>query len=440
VKCRADVKKLFKHFKKEEDGVVIIVVALSMVILFTLAAYAVDLGIYDYQKARLQTACDAAALAAMEDLPGNTEAAEATALEYIQKNGFSSSDVVVSFPTDPDYPDYYNKITVASAQQQKTYFANILGIKHLNYNCRATAYYDAKPAGGAFDYLLFSGSKTVPLNMKTNYYIMGSIHTNNNFSDGKNKNYYVMGAIEACGTISTKGGSGCYGKLVPGASYIDILSPSFDSVVEQLEPKYPWGYNVIWTAAEVNNWISAHGTFTVPTGKNYIIIGSVNFASGLINRGKLVVYGDITVSGKIPSSYGYGNTGIYMDGNGLLFAKRRFDNSGGSIICDYHMTTSGCFFAESNITFVNGYVHVLSNKTLSIYAKYGNVDLNFGGTDGYGIIYAPRGQVTIGQGNTTWHGSIIGNTISTIPANVTVAMNDRMLPYIIGAKHAVLIE
>ncbi len=431
------ITKLIRHYREEEDGVVLILVALSMVIIFGFAAFAVDLGIYDYKKSQLQTACDAAALAAMDNLPGDMAAATATALEYIQKNGFSASDVTVTFPTDPNFPDFHNKVRVASARQQKTYFANIFNIQHIDYNCHATAFYDATPAGGAFDYLLFSGSRTIDLVMKTNYTVLGSIHTNSDFDAGQNKNYYVMGAIEAVGEIYNKGGSNCYGKLVEGAEFIDINTPSFTSVIEQVAPKW-WQYDAIYDASYVQA-IANNGVFTVPSGRNYYIAGSVDFKHGLLCRGKLVVSGDITVSGKIPS-YST-NTGIDMPENGLVYAvKRGGDGSGGSIYCNYHYSGKGCLFAEKDLTFVNGYVYVLSTGTVSLYAKTGNINLNFGGTDGYGIIYAPSGQITIGQGNTTWHGNIIANTLNTIPANVTVAVNDRMLPYIVGAKHAVLIE
>lgn len=433
---KAKIKELLKH-SKEEEGAVLVIVALSLVMLLTCVSYAVDLSIFNYQKSRLQTACDAAALAAMEDLPGDIEAARATALDYIEKNGFSASDVVVTFPTDDLYRNFHNTVSVASAQQQKTCFANILGIKCMNYDCKATAYYNSVPSGGAFNHLLFSGSQSIPLVMKTNYNILGNIHTNFNFEGGQN-NGTVMGTIEAVGTVNVKAGVN-YGSYIQNAPLIDM--PDFSSVITQVEPVYPSDYNRIYTAAQVQPDAN-RSTFTVPEGQNYTIFGSIDFKNGLIVRGKLVVYGDITVSGKIPRSYGYDNTGIVMPADGLIFAKKQLTdpNLGGSIYCDWHMVLSGCLFAERNILFINGYVDVTGGKTLSLYADTGNITLNFGGTEGYGIIYAPHGKINFGNGNTTWHGSLIGDSFNTIPANINMTVNNKALPYIIGPKHAVLIE
>ena len=129
------IKKLVKRFRKEEDGAILIIVAVAMTVIMGMTAFVVDMGIYNYKKSTLQTACDSAALAAARSLP-DAAATEIAAKDYIVKNGFSAEDVVVEVVVDEDDGDM---VRVTSARQQKTLFANVLGVKKLDYKCTAMA-------------------------------------------------------------------------------------------------------------------------------------------------------------------------------------------------------------------------------------------------------------------------------------------------------------
>ena len=82
-----------KKFRREESGAVMLIVACSLIVFLSITSFATDLGLVYYQKSKLQSALDAAALAAASDLPNKT-AARSTAMEYIEKNGFVKEAVL----------------------------------------------------------------------------------------------------------------------------------------------------------------------------------------------------------------------------------------------------------------------------------------------------------------------------------------------------------
>jgi uncharacterized membrane protein len=106
------MKKFFARYK-QEDGAVAIIMSFAMVVLLGFTAFAVDQGLYYHKKSQLQSAIDAAALAAVYKLPSQSEAS-ATVLEYIQKNGFTADDVEIIFPLRPQ-TDYRQKREAAKS-------------------------------------------------------------------------------------------------------------------------------------------------------------------------------------------------------------------------------------------------------------------------------------------------------------------------------------
>ena len=86
-------------FCKDESGAVMVIAAFALVTFLTVASLVTDLGLRYYQKSRLQNALDSAALASVTCLPDKVRARN-VALEYVQKNGFSTDDVIVEFPEE----------------------------------------------------------------------------------------------------------------------------------------------------------------------------------------------------------------------------------------------------------------------------------------------------------------------------------------------------
>jgi len=78
-----------KNFTRNQKGGAAILFAVSATVLIGFGAMAVDVGNFFYEKRKLQTANDLAALAAASDLPRAQAAAQASA----GQNGFSGSAI-----------------------------------------------------------------------------------------------------------------------------------------------------------------------------------------------------------------------------------------------------------------------------------------------------------------------------------------------------------
>lgn len=411
---------------KSEDGVVAVFVALIMVTLLSFTALVTDYGIFYYKKSELQTAVDAAALAAVYALPDEI-GATAIAQRIMQENGFSTDGVEVTLHNNG------TQVRVTSPRQMDTYFANLFGITHMDYVCAAMAQTDIRPAGGAFDYLLFSGDPRSTLVLKTNFNIYGSVHSNGDLTSTYN-NGYIMGAAEAVGNVLFPDKI-VTGQTVSNAPFVPMVD--FTTVLDQVVPKE---FTHSYSKAQIQD-MSLAGTVVVPANQRWFIVGvspndPVTLRNGLRVEGKLVVRGSLIVNGNVSPrpAWAESNSSITMTQHGVI-------STSGSITVEKHFSGEGCLFAGGSIWFANGYVYCLDRRPVSLYSANGNITLNFGKTYGYGIIYAPNGNITAGGGNTTWYGSIIGNTISAIPANITMYANDAgTLPFIIGSRSAILVE
>lgn len=399
--------KRFFSWYKQEDGAVAIFMAIAMVVLTGFTALAVDYGLYYVKKAEVQTACDAAALAAVYNLPDRTQAT-VTALSYITKNGFSASDAIISFSDDN------MSVTVTGNVEQKAYFSKIFGISHLDMSCQAKAMMGVKSGGGVFDYLLFYGDTTGTLTLGGQFDIFGSVHSNANFYASPARGY-IMGAAQACGTSYINPWTCTAGAVISGASFIPMAD--FTDCVNQVMPKV-WNNNP--TAASLNSpWWRQ-----IFTGNTKVQPGNVSISNRCAVDGSLYVDGNFTVSGGSPV--------CTLDG-GLIYAT-------GDISFGNTFQGHGCIFAKGNITFTGSNNTFTTGKTIALYSENGNITLTPASTHVYGIIYAPNGTVKIGGNNTTFHGSIIAKKIDGIPARLTMYSNEVQLPFTIGSRVAFLTE
>lgn len=113
-------KTLETKINSSERGSVVILIALGMTVLLGSCAMVADIGLVYVQKARLQNAVDAAALAGVQELPGDTNTANQVAQEYASKNG------VDNIMTRIEANNF--KIVVSGQKTVPTYFAKIWGI------------------------------------------------------------------------------------------------------------------------------------------------------------------------------------------------------------------------------------------------------------------------------------------------------------------------
>lgn len=161
-----------KMLRKKEEGAVLVFVALLMVVLLAFTALAIDFGTAYYQRQKLQTACDAAALAGVQYLPNTTKAKD-VAEEYLKNNFSQDATVTVEFL------DTNQKIRVSAEYKSDTTFGQILGSKNIGVTTHAAAGTKTiTKSGGDFPYLLYSQADGEKLHLGGRCNINGAVHSN----------------------------------------------------------------------------------------------------------------------------------------------------------------------------------------------------------------------------------------------------------------------
>jgi hypothetical protein len=118
----------------KERGQVLVLSAFAMTAFLGLVAMVVDGGIYLYERRHLQNAADAAALAGVPFLPGDTGAAEAAARAWAANNGMDPSEI-----TSVAFEDGNARIRVELQRDVPALFARALGFIDFNANASAAA-------------------------------------------------------------------------------------------------------------------------------------------------------------------------------------------------------------------------------------------------------------------------------------------------------------
>lgn len=122
-----------RNLFKNENGSAIVLVALSMVVLMGVAACVVDVGVAFAEKAQLQNAADAAALAGAQELPENPEGALEVANSYAEANSLKNGELDINLASDN------SAISVTASNTVPTFFARVLGIDESDVSVNATA-------------------------------------------------------------------------------------------------------------------------------------------------------------------------------------------------------------------------------------------------------------------------------------------------------------
>lgn len=118
---------------KSQKGSSIVIVAFTMAIIASVCALVLDIGVVFLEKSRFQMAIDSTALACAQDLP-DTQKAYDTANTYIQNNGYTSSDIVVTFRNN-------NKVVEIKGNKTVKYtFAKVLGLNQITISPKAAEF------------------------------------------------------------------------------------------------------------------------------------------------------------------------------------------------------------------------------------------------------------------------------------------------------------
>lgn len=315
-----------------------IIYGITLSFLLGICALVVDIGRVAVEKSRFQNALDAAALAAVAELPDKDQA-EAAAQEFIEKNGFSRDDISVTFQNND------KEVHIQGSREIRYFFARILQFDAITINPKAAA---GGGAGRAFDYALFSGSTSQALIINGGgTVITGSTHTNHEFilHGGKST---ITGACEAVKTLTITGNNVNIGSEVPGAPFVDM--PDFTDIIKEQA--------------------QACGTY---------------YNSGKVYDNNITVNSSIYVNGEINvNSASFSGTGCLLAKNSIVFNGSSLYSAPSDAICFYSETGNIIFNgAKSEIHGIiyapNGTV-IFNGAKQTVYGRVIAKDIIFNGT------------------------------------------------------------
>jgi Flp pilus assembly protein TadG len=204
---------------KSQKGAIMVIFTLIFTILIGICALVIDIARVSIEKAKFQNAIDASVLAAAQDLPDISVAAD-TVNHYIELNGYNSSDITITFSNS-------NKTISISGSKKVNYtLAKIIGFDSITLSLSAVV---ESSVSDSFKYALFSGSQTTTLILNgSNQYVEGSSHTNKNFIANGSK-ITITGDCEAMTTITVNGSQININNKFPNSAFIAM--PDFSETI-----------------------------------------------------------------------------------------------------------------------------------------------------------------------------------------------------------------
>ncbi len=318
------------NFLRNNRGTSLVVMTFILTIALGMSAVVVDVARVIVEKQKLQNAVDAVALAAAVELPDIDKAVE-IAEHYIEENGYTSSDISITFS------DSNTKINIKGIKTIDYVFAKIFGFTSKTTECNASAVTDSIRA--AFDYVLFSGSTTKDLIINgSNLYVDGSSHTNRNFLANGSKQT-ITGVCEAVNNITVNGSQMDIDNRIPHAPFVEM--PDFSEQIKSQAEKTGTSY---------------------PSSKTY--------SGSYINVDQpIYVNGDLTVNG----SHFRGKGCVLVTGNIVFNGSNLYDSTGDAV----------CFYSQNGNITING-----SNAELNgiVYAPNGTITMNGSNQTIYGRV------------------------------------------------------
>lgn len=372
--------RLLRRTLGSETGQSTIILALSLVALCAVAALVIDIGLLGVNKSNLQTAADAAALAAAHDLP-SASTAESTAIHYAQLNGVEAGNVTVTTPYNGDP----TKVEVVCSEMVQYSFAQVLGFTSKEVTARAVAQKTGM-SGGAFEFALFSGSQSDTLSLSgSSQYIGGSAHSNYKFTmNGSSQT--VTGNVEAVSHVTFNG------------SKLEVGGTCQGSPITIHGSKISVGHTLPTPAAviEMPDFTEEIKAQAEAAGTKYS--SSQTFNGGFLNLDSpIYVEGDVVINGS-------------------------------------HFSGTGFILATGDITFNGSSLKNASSDSFCFYSRDGNIRVNGSNCELDGILYAPNGSITMNGSNQTIHGRVIGDEVIFHGSNTQIIAGSNDLNCLPGSS------
>ena len=355
---------------KNEDGQVLVLMALFLVFLIGFVALVLDVGVVSLTKANLQNAADSAALAGAYDLP-DTSIASSTAMYFAGLNGDGATETTVVSPYNGDP----TKIQVTCKSTVAYTFASVFGFTTTDVTALAVAQ-KISGLGSSFNYAVFSGSLTDSLtNNGSGMYIGGSAHANYKLTiHGSNQT--ITGSAEAVSKFTFNGS----GLEIDGTCQASTITTNGSSIY-------------------IGTRITSPAPVIDMPDFSEILQAEAAAAGQVYNGNKL--YNGSSVSVDSP---------IYVNGN-LTINGSNFEGK-------------GIVLVSGDITFNGSNLKSTSDSSVCFYSANGDITINGSGALLEGIVYAPNGTITMNGSNQTINGRVIGNEITFNGSGISVVSGE----------------
>lgn len=342
------IKNRFKVLLQDEDGQILVLFALLLVVMLASVGLVVDVGYFYVEKQRMQNSVDASALGGAQVIHETQNNVDKIAKDIAEKNGLIRSKVLVSLNTSK------NTVKVDYSQHFQPLFLHIFGVDSLEIRATATAKATQKPS--VFEYVLFLGDRSKNFNIHGNNHVVdGPVHINGDMHLLGNNNTF-NDRLEIVGSLVGLGLHNVYKQLIRPSPYKEM--PVFD--INDYREKATKIYNS--STIFFSNLLELDGVVFVDG--NVTILGNKFKGNGTI-----VATGSIFISGnQLEYSSKEDLIGLYSLKN-IVFS----NNSA---------TFEGCFYAP------NGSIIFYGNRATVIGAVIAS-DINITG-NGYHFMYDPR--------------------------------------------------
>lgn len=128
-------ERLVSRSRAAESGQTIVVFLIFAVVCIMFIGVVIDGGMYFYERRDMQGTADAAALAAIRELPGSAAEAETAARDYVTSQNGTAGGAVRSFAIT----DNNRKVEIRVGKSGTTSFGKLLGINRPEISARAVA-------------------------------------------------------------------------------------------------------------------------------------------------------------------------------------------------------------------------------------------------------------------------------------------------------------
>jgi hypothetical protein len=419
---------------QQDNGQVVVLAALLMVVLLGVCAIAIDIGLEIINVNHLKNMAGASALAGATALAQNNNVTDAVKA-CLTANSIPLSYLVPTSQVSPDPTITGTSVQVSLSQPHSFFLAPILGYSATAITQSATATLGSSSGGGAspFDYAIFSDQQ---LTLSSAAYITGGVHCNSTVSlgglGGSSGSYFTSG-IEDIGGASYNGnplgGNPVYpnwmntsssgtiyaantGPFNNNAQSIPIAGTPDPATIATNLYDQAVALNHVVTAA---NWSGQNGTLQPNSGEDWnSSLGyqwkyskgtfSIGGSNPKLLNGPWYFVGDLNVSpgGSFTVDGAVVATGQIKLGGGQLLS------TVSSGVAFYSLLGSQQYPNSSNKNCIETEISSATNSATT------------------GTYYAPYGTISLNGGNPVIVGSVIGEKV-TATNNITVTYDSNNL-------------